>query len=86
VEESGSFLEEAGMTRSFRAVAPAAALVFVLMAFAHFTDAEDAKTSFWVEEPNKDLGTVVAGESVTAAFVFHNDGPDDVNIIRAKPS
>ena len=39
-----------------------------------------------VEEPQLDLGTVVAGESVTATFIFHNDGPEDVNIIRAKPS
>lgn len=74
------------MTRSFRAVAPAAALVFVSMAFTCVAVAEDEKASFWVEEAQLDLGTVVAGESVTATFIFHNDGPEDVNIIRAKPS
>jgi hypothetical protein len=78
--------EEAGMNQQLRAVAPAAALVFVSMAVVCAAVAEDGKASFWVEESSLDLGIVVAGDSVTATFVFHNDGPEDINIIRAKPS
>ena len=44
------------------------------------------QTALSVEQPSLELGNVVAGETVTATFVFHNNGPDDVHIIRAKPS
>ena len=71
------------MTRHFRAVALAAALVFVV---THIAAAQDPQPSFRVEEAELDLGTIVAGTIATATFVFHNDGPDDVHIIRAKPS
>ena len=74
------------MMRSRRVVAPAAALVCALMAVALTADAEEDKASLWVEDTSLDLGTVVAGETVTGTFVFHNDGPEDVKIIRAKPS
>jgi hypothetical protein len=74
------------MMQNLRAVAPAAALVCALMAVTHAAAAEDGGPSFRVEEAELDLGTVVAGQSVTATFIFHNDGPEDVNIIRAKPS
>ena len=74
------------MTRKLRAVAPAAALVCALITVALPAVAEDERASLWVEEASLDLGTVVAGESATATFVFHNDGPEDVNIIRAAPS
>ncbi len=73
------------MTRHFRAVAPAAALLAVF--FATTPGAEEAtKALFWIEQTELNLGTVVAGSIATATFVFHNDGPVDVNIIRAKPS
>jgi hypothetical protein len=78
--------QEAGMIRSHRVVAPAAALVCALLAVAVAAAAEDGKASFWVEDMSLDLGTVVAGETATGTFVFHNDGPEDVKIIRAKPS
>ncbi|MEJ2582516.1 MAG: hypothetical protein P8127_12915 [Acidobacteriota bacterium] len=42
--------------------------------------------SFRVESRELDLGTIVAGTVAEAVFVFHNDGPEDVHIIRAKPS
>jgi len=74
------------MTRHFRAVALAAALVFVSFFVTHFAIAEDSRSPFRVEEAELDLGTIVAGTIATATFVFHNDGPDDVHIIRAKPS
>ena len=44
------------------------------------------KPSFRVESRELDLGTIVAGTVAEAVFVFHNDGPEDVHIIRAKPS
>ena len=74
------------MNRYFRAVALAAALVFVFLATSLFSAAQDTQPLFRVEQMELDLGTIVAGSTVTAAFVFHNDGPDDVHIIRAKPS
>ncbi len=74
------------MTRHFRAVALAAALVFAGFVVTHIAAAQDPEPSFRVEEAELDLGTIVAGTIATATFVFHNDGPDDVHIIRAKPS
>ncbi len=74
------------MTRHFCAVAPTAALVSISLFIAFFASAEDSQPSFRVEERELDLGTIVAGTIATATFVFYNDGPDDVHIIRAKPS
>jgi hypothetical protein len=79
-------LEEASMTRHFRAAALVAAFVFGGFAGTHFAAAQEPHPSFRVEEAELDLGTVIAGNIATATFVFHNDGPDDVHIIRAKPS
>jgi type IV secretory pathway VirB2 component (pilin) len=78
--------EEASMTRRSRAVALAAALVFAAFVATDFAAAQDPQPSFRVEEAHLDIGTIVAGTIARATFVFHNDGPDDVNIIRAKPS
>ena len=74
------------MDRNRRAVAPAAALICMLMAMPLAADAEESRASLWVEDPSLDLGSVAAGETVTATFVFRNDGPEDVHIVRAKPS
>jgi hypothetical protein len=74
------------MTRHSRAVALAAAFIFAGFAVTHFAAAQDRQPSCWVEESDLDLGTIVAGTIATATFVFHNDGPEDVHIIRAKPS
>ena len=74
------------MARQFRAVALAAALMCSGFVVNPVAAAEDPEPSFRVEEANLNLGTVVAGTEATATFVFHNDGPDDVHIIRAKPS
>jgi hypothetical protein len=74
------------MTRHFRSVALAAALAFSLFVVTHFAEAQSPQPSFRVEEAELDLGTIAAGTTVTATFVFHNDGSEDVNIIRAKPS
>ena len=49
-------------------------------------DAQSAEPTFRVENPRLDLGEIKAGSEVVATFVFHNDGPDDVKILRAKPS
>ena len=74
------------MTRYTRAAALVAAFVCAGFAVTHVAAVEDSKPSFWVEEAHLDLGTIVAGTVATATFVFHNDGPDDIHIIRAKPS
>ena len=74
------------MTRRSRAVALAAAFLISGFACIRFAAAQDPDPSFRVEETELDLGTIVAGTVATATFVFHNNGPDDVHIIRAKPS
>ena len=74
------------MARHFCAVALTAVLVSIPLFVAFSASAEDSRHSFRVEERELDLGTIVAGTIATATFVFYNDGPDDVHIIRAKPS
>ena len=74
------------MTRNLHAVAPAAAFFFALMAVCSQLIAEEAKPSFYAEQTHLDLGTVVAGEVVPATFIFHNEGSEDVRILRAAPS
>ena len=74
------------MTRHSRAVALAAALLYAGFVFTQVAAVEDTEPSFRIEEAELDLGIIVAGTTATATFVFHNDGPDDVHIIRAKPS
>jgi len=39
-----------------------------------------------VENPRIDVGEIKAGSDAVATFVFHNEGPTDVKIIKAKPS
>jgi hypothetical protein len=39
-----------------------------------------------VEQPRIDLGEIKAGTDAVATFIFHNAGPIDVRITRAKPS
>jgi hypothetical protein len=67
------------------AVAFAAGILASSLVLASGPEGEDL-TTFRVEEADLDLGTVIAGNVATATFVFRNDGPDDVHIIRAKPS
>ena len=74
------------MTRHSRAVALAAALLLAGLLVADIVAAESPRSAFRVEEANLDIGTIVAGTVATAIFVFHNDGPEDGHIIRAKPS
>ena len=63
-----------------------ATAVVLLSIWAAATAAQDTVAPFRVEQTEIDVGTVVAGSTATATFIFHNDGPTDVNIIRAKPS
>jgi hypothetical protein len=49
-------------------------------------DATAESTGFRVEEAALDVGDVRAGSQVVGTFIFHNDGDQDVKIIRAKPS
>ena len=39
-----------------------------------------------VEQQRLDVGEVKAGTEVVATFVLHNDGAQEVKIVRAKPS
>jgi hypothetical protein len=74
------------MTRSIRAAAVAAVLATAAVTATVVSPQQVASPTFWVENAELDMGKVVGGMTATATFVFHNDGPDDVNIIRAKPS
>ena len=58
------------MTSYLRAVAPAAAVFFAILAVTPAVAAEEASDpSFWVEEHNLNLGTIIAGSVATATFV-----------------
>ncbi len=67
------------------------ALTFALLgvmaiAVADHVEAQSGGPTFTVESPRIDIGEIKAGSEVAATFVFHNDGPTDVRIIKAKPS
>lgn len=49
-------------------------------------DAQSSEPAFRVENSRIDLGKIKSGTDVLATYVFHNDGPTDVKIIKAKPS
>ena len=74
------------MYRRNHAVALAMVVVINLIAVASVAAADAEGPSFWVESTHLELEGVLAGEVASATFIFHNDGPKDVNIIRAKPS
>ena len=72
------------MTAGLRQSA-ALALLFAAAAVATAAD-ENAKSSLWVENDTIDVGSVIAGRTASATFVFHNDGPTEVKILRAAPT
>lgn len=47
---------------------------------------EVAPPTFWVDSTQLDVGSVAAGKTAAATFVFHNDGDRAVRILRAAPS
>jgi hypothetical protein len=64
-------------------------LVLLTVAMVVIVDHVAAQTggpTFSVENPKIDIGEIKAGTEAVATFVFRNDGPTDVKIIRAKPS
>ena len=58
----------------------------VVFAVAAGAEAQSAEPTLTVEEARIDLGEIKAGTDAVATYVFHNSGPADVKIIRAKPS
>jgi hypothetical protein len=61
-------------------------LCAVMFAAADHVDAQATGPTFSVENPSIDIGEIKAGSEAVATFVFRNDGPTDVKIIKAKPS
>ena len=61
-------------------------LTAAMVASVNRVDAQSAEPTFTVENPRMNMGEIKAGAEVVATFVFHNGGPDDVRILRAKPS
>lgn len=54
---------------------------------ASFVAAQGAdKPPFRVENETIDAGRVIAGRTAAVTYVFHNDGPTDITILRASPS
>jgi hypothetical protein len=75
------------MNFEVRSLAAALSLVAIAVILpAQVGDEEGANPTLRVEEPNLDLGRVVAGKVVTGTFIFHNESEKDVKIVRAKPS
>ncbi len=74
------------MVRVLHAATLAAAILGIILSAPLAAAEGDGNPLFRVESRELDLGTIVAGTVAEAVFVFHNDGTDDVHIIRAKPS
>jgi len=74
------------MKRLGHAATLAAAFLATSVGVALASEDGESPHAFRVEEAELDLGTVIAGKDATATFIFHNDGHEDVHIIRAKPS
>jgi len=74
------------MTVRIRSIVIAVGLT-VWAFFAPSVAAQDAKKStLWVENDIIDVGKVIAGNTASVTYVFHNDGPTDITILRASPS
>ena len=58
----------------------------VVFAVAIGAGAQSAEPVLTVEQSRIDLGEIKAGTDAVATYVFHNSGPADVKIIKAKPS
>jgi hypothetical protein len=68
---------------------PLTAVVPMILAAALWAPAQETTTpaaGLTVETAQLDLGEIVAGQAAVGTFTFHNDGPEDIRIIRAKPS
>ena len=64
-----------------------AALVMIFAATAvTVAGDEGVKPSLWVEKDSIDIGSVIAGRTASATYIFHNDGPTEVKILRATPT
>ena len=61
-------------------------LAAVVLVAAGSVGAQSTTPALTVEEPRIDLGDIRAGSDAVATFVFHNSGPADVKILKAKPS
>ena len=57
-----------------------------MLPWADVAATEVAQPTFSVESTQLDVGTVTAGTTAVATFVFHNEGDREVRILRAAPS
>ena len=62
------------------------AFAVTAVAAAGAGDEPGVPTALSIENQNLDLGRVFAGATATATFVFHNNGPHDIKILRAAPA
>jgi len=69
-----------------RSVLTLVLLSVIVVAIGHQVEAQSSGPALTVENPKIDIGEIKAGSDAVATFVFHNNGPNDVQIIKAKPS
>lgn len=69
-----------------RSVLISALVLAAVLMIGDWAGAQSGSPTFSVENTRIDLGKIKAGTVAEATFVFHNNGPDDVKIIKAKPS
>lgn len=69
-----------------RSVLMTALVLAAVLTVGGLAEAQSGPPTFSVEKARIDLGKIKAGTVAEATFVFHNNGPDDVKIIKAKPS
>lgn len=74
------------MSRRVILALAAVAVVAVVCVGAAADDEAASQSGLRVDSARIDLGQVIAGDEAVATFIFHNDGAEDVAIIRAKPS
>ncbi len=74
------------MFGSFRSITLTMWLIAGVLGAPVFSALGEENPSFWVESETIDAGKVIAGRTASVTYVFHNDGPTDITILRASPS
>jgi hypothetical protein len=79
-------LEEAFMNLNYRPAVITVGFAAVALFAPNVTAQSTEKPNLRVENATIDAGKVIAGEPASVTYVFHNDGPTDITILRASPS
>lgn len=74
------------MNLSFRPAVITVGLAAAALCAPNVPAQSSEKPNLRVENATIDAGKVIAGKSASVTYVFHNDGPTDITILRASPS